>query len=67
MLLLTSYSNMLGIKVLLEGDVSPSDHAHEVTGGDEGHIGQGQLAGWGGGHKRALEFEKIIDIDDKKL
>ena len=47
---------MLSIIVLLEGDVSPSDHAHEVPGGDEGHIGQGQLAGRGGGHKRALKF-----------
>ena len=44
-ILLTRYSNMLGIIVLLEGNVSPSDHAHEVPGGDEGHIGQGQLAG----------------------
>ena len=41
---------MLGIIVLLEGDVTPGDHAHEVPGGTQAHIEKGQLAGGGRCH-----------------
>ena len=42
---LTSYSDMLGIVILLEGNISACDHAHEVAAGDQANIGQGQMTG----------------------
>ena len=44
-IVLTSYSDMLGIMILSEGNVPASDHTHEVPAGDQALVRQGQLAG----------------------
>ena len=42
---------MLGIIILPEGNIPTCDHAHEEPAGDQAHVGQGQVAGGGGGHQ----------------
>jgi hypothetical protein len=60
--ILTSYSNMLCIIVLLKGYVPAGDHALEVPGGDQADVGQGQLARGGWSHQMVLKF-KILESE----